>query len=166
MPRSAGDISFEVKGGKDLERIARELREVGNGREIRKRLTREIRRELAPAVLAVRREIAAIPTKGEGSSGLRQRMARATRLQVRTAGRDAGATIRVDGRKMPDGQRRLPSYMEGKAKKPWRHPVYGNRAVWAVQPAHPYFFRVVEPFGVRARVGVQRVADAIARDIT
>lgn len=156
---------FEVRGGADLARIARELRHVSNGREIRKRMVREMRREAVPLVPMVRRAILAIPAKGEESSGLRARMAKATRLQVRTSGREAGVTIRVDGRKMPPGQGSLPALMEG-SKRPWRHPVYGNRGNWVVQPSHPYFYRIVRPFGLRARKAVLRVVDSITRDIT
>jgi hypothetical protein len=166
MPNSARDISFEVNGGNDLKRIAKELRHVSNGREIRKRLTREIRREAKPIVPRVRSAILSIPSKGEGSTGLRSRLAKATKLQVRTTGRDAGVVIRVDGRKMPAGEGRLPAYMEG-TKKPWRHPVYGNRNAWVQQQdSHPYFYRIVIPFGLQAKRAVLRAVEKIGRDIT
>lgn len=165
MPRATGD--FEVRGGADLARIVKELRSVsaGYGAEIRRRMLREIRAEAKPLVPQVRRAILSIPTKGEGSTGLRRRMAKAVTLAVRLSGRDAGVTIRVDGRKMPAGQKNLPAYMEG-SKRPWRHPVFGNRDTWVAQPSHPYFFKIVRPFGARARRGVLRALDSISRDIT
>jgi hypothetical protein len=28
--------------------------------------------------------------------------------------------------------------MEGRRKRPWRHPVYGNKNVWVAQKSHPF----------------------------
>lgn len=160
-----GGVDFEVKTGGDLARISKELRKVGDGREIRKRLTREIRREAKPLVPIVRNAILSLPTKGKDSSGLRKRMARAVTLRVRTSGRSAGVTLRVDGRKMPEGEGSLPAYMEG-TKKRWKHPVYGDKDVWVSQQPHPYFYKIVRPYGSRARRAVLRVVASIGRDIT
>lgn len=166
MPRvTSSGVDFEIKGGSDLARIARELRHVSGGTEIRKRMVREIRREAKPLVPMVRRAILSLPSKGEGSTGLRASMAKAVTLTVRTSGRQAGVSLRVDGRKMPAGQGSLPAYMEG-SKRPWRHPVYGDTDVQVAQPAHPYFYRIVRPFGSRAKRAVIRVVDSISRDVT
>lgn len=158
-------VGFQVRGGRELDRISRQLRQVGDGREIRKRFSRELRSAAKPMVPIVRQSIRSIPTRGTDSSGLRERMARAVRLTVRTSGRQAGVAIRVDGRKMPPGEGALPAYMEG-TKRRWRHPVYGNRQVWAEQDSNPYFYRAVRPAGTRSRRNVNKVIDSISKDIT
>jgi hypothetical protein len=162
---------WELRGGKDIRRISAELRHVGDGKQIKKRMTRELRNAAAPMVPAVRQSIAAIPVKGPKSTGLRQRLQRATRLSVRTVGRTAGVRILVDPHKMPDHEKSLPQMVEG--LKPWNHPVYPRagetRGEWTwvnKQPPKPYFFRAVRPLGVRSRIAVNRVLTGITRDIT
>ncbi|GHA01536.1 hypothetical protein ACFOOM_12090 [Streptomyces echinoruber] len=154
-----------LRSGRDLARIAAELRRMNNP-ELKKRFRQELRAAGKPMVPAVRRAIQQIPSKqGYRADGLRGRMSRAVKLEVRTTGRDAGVRLRVDGRKMPDKQKALQAYMEG-VKKPWRHPVYGNREVWVRQQPKPYFYRTVEPMGLAAQRNIQRAADAVARDLT
>ncbi|MFJ9114484.1 hypothetical protein ACIRJO_02930 [Streptomyces sp. NPDC102394] len=156
---------FEMRTSRDLQRIARELRRMDDA-ELKKRFGRELRAAARPMVPAVRQAIRQIPSKQPYSaSGLRGRMAKAVKLEVRTTGRQAGVRLRVDGRKMPDHEKSLQAYMEG-VKRPWRHPVYGNREVWVKQDPSPYFYKTVEPLGMRARQGVNRAIDGITRDIT
>lgn len=154
---------IEVRSADSLRRISRELRRM-NDRELKRRFSRDLRSAARPLVPMVRASIAAIPSKtGDGS--LRRQMARAVKLSVRTSGRDAGVTIRVDGRKMPPGKGALPAYMEG-TKPRWRHPVFGNRNVYVDQSPHPYFYRIVTPYGRRARRTVDKVLAGISRAIT
>ena len=154
-----------LRTGRDLARIAAELRRIDNP-ELKKRFRQELRAAGKPMVPAVRQAIRQIPSKrGYSADGLRGRMAKATRLVVRTAGRDAGVRLRVDGRKMPDKMKALQSYMEG-VRPRWRHPVFGNREVWVQQPPKPYFYQTVERMGLAAQQNIQRAADNVARDIT
>ncbi|MFF9097559.1 hypothetical protein ACF1AX_31110 [Streptomyces sp. NPDC014802] len=155
----------ELHTGRDLRRIASELRQMNN-RQLKLEFTRELRAAAKPMVPAVRQAIRQIPSKqGFSSDGLRGRMSRAVKLEVRTASRDAGVRIRVDGRKMPSQQRALQSYMEG-VKRPWRHPVFGNREVWVKQQPKPYFFKTVRPMGAASRVQVNRAIDRVAKKIS
>jgi hypothetical protein len=155
----------QLRGGRDLARISRELRRMNNP-ELKKRFRQELRAAGKPMVPAVRAAIRQIPSKrGYSADGLRGQMARAVKLEVRTTGREAGVRLRVDGRKMPDQKKALQSYMEG-VRSRWRHPVYGNREVWVTQPSKPYFYRTVEPMGLAAQRNIQRAADNVARDIT
>ncbi len=155
---------WELRGGKDIKRVAAELRRMDD-KEILKRFRKELRAAAAPMVPAVRASIAAIPVKGtSGSSGLRGSLQRATRLMLRTGGKMAGIRVLVDPKKMPEHEMSLPQMMEG--VKPWKHPVYGNREAWVKQDPHPYFFKVVEPLGLRSRIAINRVLDGITRDIT
>lgn len=154
---------IELRGSGELRRIATALRQIDNP-ELKKRFRRELRAAAQPLVPVVKASIWRIPSK-TGSGQLRTEMVRATRVESRTTGRHAGVAIRVDGRKMPPGKRRLPSYMEG-SRKPWRHPVFGNREVWVTQKPNPYFYKVVRPAGLAARRAVNRVLDGVTREIS
>lgn len=157
-------MSMALRGGDDLRRISRELRHVGDGKEITKRMRKELRASAQPLVPLVRSSIRSIPSsRPYRAAGLRGRMSRATRLEVKTTGKQAGIAIRVDGRKMR-GAGRLPSYVEGTRPR-WRHPVYGNRGAWVQQPPRPYFYKIVKPAGLRSRFAVNRVLDQIDREI-
>lgn len=152
-----------LRGGDDLRRVSRELRGMDN-KEIKKRFRKELRAAAAPLVPRVRASIRSIPSsRGYSPDGLRGRMAKATRLEVKTVGKQAGVAIRVDGRKMPSHTKSLPSMVEG--KKRWRHPVFGHREVWVNQTPHPYFYNVVRPLGLASRKAVNRVLDGISKDI-
>jgi hypothetical protein len=152
-----------MRHGNDLRRISRELRSMDN-KEITKRFRKELRAAARPLVPVVRKSIRSIPSKRSYSAdGLRGNLSRATKLEVRTAGRQAGVAIRVDGRKMPSHMKGLPKAVEG--TKRWRHPVFGHREVWVDQPKQPYFFHVVRPLGLASRKAVNRVLDGISKDI-
>ena len=156
---------LELRTGKDLKRIGAELRRMNN-KELKKEFSQELRAAARPMVPAVRQAIRQIPSRrGYTADGLRGRMSKATKLEVRTAGKDAGVRIRVDGRKMPNREKALQSYMEG-VKKPWRHPVFGNREVWVKQDPKPYFFKTVRPLGLASRVQVNKAIDRVAKKIS
>lgn len=162
-----------LRHGGELRHIARELRAMKQP-EVTKRFRRELRATAQPLVPAVRASIRGLPSSRPYSTdGLRGRLSRAVRIEVRTTGRQAGVTIRVDGRKMPNKQKRLPALMEGEGVRRgrrvdtrWRHPVFGNPDVWVQQQPHPYFFRLMRVLGPRSRVAVARVLNQITREIT
>jgi len=157
-------MTIRLQGGNDLRRISGELRRMDD-REVTKRFRKELRAAAAPLVPRVRSSIRSIPSgRGYTPDGLRGSLARATRLEVKTTGKQAGVAIRVDGRKMPSHMRSLPSMVEG--KKRWRHPVYGNRENWVTQTPHPYFYSVLRTAGPASRRAVSRVLDGITRDIS
>jgi len=150
--------------GADLRQVSKELRRM-NDKEITKRFRKELRAAAAPFVPAVRAAIDDIPVKGtSGSTGLRKRLKKDTKLPVRTVGKNASVSIGLPGAGMPSGQRALPAAMEGTKK--WRHPVFGDTDVWVQQEPHPYFYRTVRPMGVAAKAAVNRVVNQITRDIT
>lgn len=155
---------IEVRTGVELRRISAQLRRMDN-KELTKRFRKELRAVAKPLVPIVRQSIRSIPSKrGYTPDGLRAQMAKAVRVEVRTTGKDANVSIRVDGRKMPAHMKSLPSMAEG--KKRWRHPVFGNREVWVTQASRPYFYKVVKPVGAASRRAVNRVLDGITRDIS
>ena len=157
----AGQPAVQIHSD-DLVDTARALRRASNGRELRKRLRKDITKEAKPVVAAVRKKVKTLPSTGEskrrGRPGLRNRTARATRLQAQMSGRYAGVTIRVDPRKMPPGMHNLPAYLEGRAPfDRWRSPNFGRTAdEWKQQPPHPYFYAIAE----RAEPSVKRAVAA------
>ncbi|MFF9310077.1 hypothetical protein ACF1BS_04115 [Streptomyces sp. NPDC014748] len=156
---------LELRTGKDLKRIGAELRRMGN-KQLKAEFMKDLRAAARPMVPAVRQSIRRIPSqRGYSADGLRGHMSKAVKLEVRTTGRDAGVRIRVDGRKMPNRAKSVQAYMEG-LKKPWRHPVYGNREVWVKQDPHPYFYKVVRPLGLASRVQVNKAMNRVAKKIT
>lgn len=155
---------FEIRSSRELKRTARQLRAL-NDKELTKRFRKELRAAAKPLVPAVRQGARQIPSKrGYSAEGLRGRLSRAVKLEVKTTGRQVGVRVRVDGRKMPDKQGSLPAYIEGN-KPRWRHPVYGNREVWVQQPARPFFYKSLRMAGPLARGAVNRVLDGIEREL-
>lgn len=78
--------------------------------------------------------------KGE-SLGLRASLAAATKADFNGTGRGAVLHIRVSSSRfmaVSGRPRTIPYYMEGRRKRAWRHPVYGNRDVWVEQTKHPF----------------------------
>lgn len=152
----------------DLKRLAKDLRGVANGKELRKELTGGIRDVLRPLVPQVRAAYRGLPSGGMRKSGsradLRVLLAKSVRVEVRTSGRMAGARIRADGRRMPDQMKSLPAYVEGE-KPRWRHPVFGDRAVWATQAPSPIFYSTLEPHTDQATRAVNKVLDDVKRKL-
>ena len=122
-------------------------------------LAKATRRRLTEAAQPVRDDVRAaalsIPSssgstdayrKKRGSAGgdakLRQGIAAATEIKVMPE--KPGwfcVRIRVSGTKFAAKTGKpvnLPRYMEGLSKRPWRHPVYGNRENWVSQSSHAY----------------------------
>lgn len=160
----AVQIAFRDSG--DLKRLARDLRDVADGRELRKELTdglRGVLRPLVPQVRTAYRNAASRGRSGRRGPPLRTLLAAATRMEVRTAGKQAGARLRVDGRKMPSGLKSLPQMWEG--EKRWRHPLFGDRDTWIQQPARPVFYRVVSPHADDALRAIDNVLNDVRRKL-
>jgi hypothetical protein len=153
------DLEIEIRGGAQLERIIKALKEVGDG-GLARELKSGLRKAARPMVPKVRKAIGQIPSNHDGT--LRREMKAATRVQFRAAGTQAGITLRVDGRKMPSGKKSLPAYMEG-SKPRWRHPVYGNPNVWRQQPSRRFFAPVVAEFGAEIQHDMNAIAESIAK---
>jgi hypothetical protein len=152
----------------DLKRLYRRLGELEDGRELRRDLRAGLRGVLTPTrdrlKAAYRGQAGYGGTRTRPGPPLRYLLASATRVEVRTSGREAGARLRVDGRKMPSGMRSLPAYREG-YKPRWRWPVYGNRNVWAQGQPHPTFDAIVAVTVDPARREVEQILDGIRRQL-
>lgn len=165
--------SVSVVGADELRALSRALRRQANGRELQKQLRAELREAAKPLVPAVRSAIRSMPSKDEsrrrGRPSLRRQMARSVTVQVKTGGRNAGVSVFMSPKKMPDGKKSLPSYFELRpGYLRLRHPVFGNAEVWVTQrvPVQGYFTRSVHPEGERRAVrAVNAVMERMALQI-
>ncbi|HEY3260375.1 MAG TPA: hypothetical protein VGJ95_08905 [Pseudonocardiaceae bacterium] len=155
---------FEIKDAGDLKRINKQLRELADGKAIKKELTDGFRAVLRPLVPEVRAAYKAAPSMGHdsmargsrGRADLRVLLAKATKIEVKLTGKAAGARIRVDGRRLPDRMKSLARTWEGEGR-PWRHPVYGRRDTWVQQKSRKTFYPIVQRHEVQARRAVEQV---------
>jgi hypothetical protein len=157
-------VRLEVTGEDQLRRLARDLRAQGpTGKLLRKRLRRRIIAAGKPMVRSAKENAHNIPAKGSRSTGLRDDLARATRMRVGLAARTSSVRVETTGKKMPSGKKALPKDMEGSQR--WRHPVFGDRDVWVTQPPHPYFYRAVKEHLPEVRAGVMKAVEQTAAEL-
>lgn len=160
MVRIRMDVRPSALG--DFERFASQLREAPP--HLRQDLRKRIRQSGRPALAAVRAaahgiEMTSEPSAGGGdSSGLRGRIAAATRLSVLAS----GVRFRViESRVDPRYGKTLTAGSEG---KPWRHPVFGNRNAWVRQAGSPWFYRTLRGYAPQfRRACVRAMRDTLAR---
>jgi hypothetical protein len=156
----------------DLKAISRKLRHHADGKRLRKELVAELKdagRPLVPKVQAAWRT--APKFEGRRTRGrrdqpdLRELLAKATWVQARLTGKEAGVRIRSDGRRMPNQMKSLPGYAEGVRRRPWRHPVHGDRDTWVTQQPFPRFYEAVQPDEAAARRNVNQAIDKVFDEI-
>lgn len=153
----------KVTGQDQYKQLARRLKQAGRG-DLQRRLTKEIRRAGDPGLRAVQTAwmgVDVTSTRGGGkSSGLRARVAAATRISIL----GSGIRIRVEPKRVDPRYGRGLSYgLNGLGR--WRHPVFGNREVWADQTGQEVFYRTLLRFESRWRAGVEKAMDETAREI-
>lgn len=146
-------VDIQVLDTGDLKRVTRNFSKQADGREMKRELTRGLRDIMRPILLQVKAAYS-------GGKKLRPKLRRAAIMQVQSAGKTAGARIVVTGRKMPSGMGKIPVYWEGEAR--WRHPVFGNTAVWVDQAAHPRFYDIVHANEVRAYTKLATISNNVA----
>jgi hypothetical protein len=155
---------IQVRDSRELRRLVGDLKEVADGKQLRKDLIRGLRKVLREYVPKVQAAYRAGPSKmrpkSHGRADLRELLAKSVRIEVRTRGRQAGVRIRADGRRMPDQMKALPKYWEGTNPR-WRHQVFGDPDTWVQQPAHPTFYPTLEPSTEPAGHQVDQVLDHI-----
>jgi hypothetical protein len=158
-------VQVTIRDTGDLKRLARALGTTAEGKQTRRELSQGFRDVLRPYVPRLRAAYRAGPSRGGRrfrGVPLRTLLARSVRVEVRLTGRQAGARIRADGRRMPNGMRALPAYWEGERPR-WRHPVFGNRDVWVIQQPHPAFYRTLRPSERAARREIDQALARITR---
>lgn len=161
---------LRVQGAEQLRRLSRDLRQLEDGREIRKDLVRNLKAVANEVVRAERAAVLALPSKGEnarrGRRPLRRRFASATQARVRPSGRDAGVSVLINPKRMPEGQHNLPAYWNReRGYERLRHPVFGDEDTWVQQPVHPWFYETARPYEAEAPRRLIGVLNAVARDL-
>lgn len=167
-------VAVRAEGGERLAKLSRDLKAAGErGRGLRREMRRNIREAAKPAVADVRRAVMAVQVtstrsghaRPDSSTGLRARVAKATSVSVTAT----GVKIKVSGRKLGPGQRKLARYLDAELQsyKNWRHPVFGNRENWTVQHGQPFFFvtlrKHTRDFRRAVDEAMQETAERIAR---
>jgi len=141
----------------DVSEFVKFYKAVGNiDVELKKQLRKAIMESTKPIVQDVRSTVLALPSKRSVTStrkkkgetlGLRASIAAATKSEFDgNAKRGALVRIKVSGSRfqaVSGRYRTLPRYLEGRTKKVWRHPVFGNKEVWVSQNSKPYLFNTV-----------------------
>ena len=143
-------VELVIKGAEDLEKLARALKQVGDG-ALRRELLRTIRSATKPIVQAVKdsaRET--LPSSG-GFAALiaKSRVSSLTRL----SGKQVGVRIKATN------QRNIRALNSGRL----RHPLFGNKDHWYTQtvPAG-WFTKPIEAMADGIRVEVSRDLAAFA----
>lgn len=158
-------MSTRIVTPAQLRTLAGQLRGAGDG-DLVKELRAGIRKAAGPARADAREAVLALHVTGSGeattragggararegyatarlrtewakararrNTGLRQTVAAATGIRVRAR----GVRIEVDSSRLPPDQRTLPRHLE--SDRGWRHPVYGNRNVWAHERGGAWFY--------------------------
>lgn len=154
---------LSVHGANQLRELSAKLKEAGNGRELRTQLRRDITTAMQPMRRDVQSNVEATPSHGSRHTGLRNRIARATRIKV-NAGENPSVSLEVARSLMPEDQQSLPKLLEGRGR--WRHPLFGDEETWINQKSHPYFWKGIRPHlrEVREAIvqAVERAFDRLA----
>ena len=166
----AVDQLLRIENGEALRRVARDIRQFEDGREMRKRLRAELKSAVTPIVQAEKRAVLALPSKGQssrrGRRSLRRDIARATQARIRMSGPRAGALVWVNPRRMPPGKANLPGYLEGvRPFQRWRHPVFGDTDTWVTQQPRPWFYRTAARYENDVERAAVRAIESIATEI-
>lgn len=156
-------MSVEFAGGpaNQFYELAKRLREAGRN-DLRLELTRGTRKILKPMVEAAKAAALAIPSRGRGSTGLRQLFADAIRSEIRTGRSRGGVWVKVKRAQLGDKES-LPGHFE---KGSFRHPLPNASDVWVTQFTHSegWFSDVAKKFGPMARrMIVQAMKDVADR---
>ena len=191
MPRSTGKqelVYIEPSSVKALQRLARELKERGDGKEVKKRLNRAIKDATAPLERDIKDNARGLTFTGRGSGdrarrtatvtktgrqrkgiGLRDAMVKGIKTEISyRAGAGAGVRIRL---KSSDADvNRIGRAINRRGKV--RHPVFGDRENWADTIAtngKDWFYGPVPKHRDDVTREVKRAIDAelnkLARDI-
>jgi hypothetical protein len=152
-------VSIQIKDTGDLRRLVKQLNRTAEGAALRKELTTAMREIVKPIYQEVRASYS-------GGRHLRPALKKATRMWVRSSGKQAGAGVAVDGRRVHLGGKsgRIPQYYEGERPR-WRHPVWGNREVWVDQSPHPSFYRITGTSEITLDRRIETAADNVFKEL-
>lgn len=130
-------VRIDPHSAADLRRVAAQLRAVGGAGAVRRETVKALRAAAVPTRDAVRAAALTLPDgPPKASTGWRKRAAAATGVQVRLSGRDPAVDVRISRKVMGDQA----GLVRASNSVRWRHPVFGNRNVWASQTSRPRWF--------------------------
>lgn len=152
---------IKITGQEQYKRLARRLKEAGRG-DLQRRMTKQIRRTGEPGLRAVQGRFLGVDMTSEGpggsSSGLRARVAAATRISIL----GNGIRIRVEEKRVAPNPKHGRTLAHGVNGKPWRHPVWGNRKVWTEQSGQEVFYSTLTGYEAAWRRGIETAMDETA----
>lgn len=143
---------------RDLARLHRMLQGIDS--KASKQLTSRIRKIGTPMLEEVRRSALSLPSKPHAPNhhglGMRAGIAKAAELRIGHPRSGAFSRIRISGSKFQRATgkyRKLPRYMEGLSRRPWRRPAHARKGDvkgaykgrWVVQQPKPYLLKTVLP---------------------
>jgi hypothetical protein len=153
-------VEVEIRGTESLTLISKRLKQLGDGNEIPKQMTKEIRSAVPPIRVAVRRNaVGTLPSGG----GLGEWVARSrVTAAIRRSGRSAGIKLRA-GRNSEKKRSDIRAIDKGRV----RAPLFGNRSKWHLQSVKPGFFTdAVTDEGMEAfRKAVVKAIDKAVREV-
>lgn len=180
MPVNSLDLRVDSS---DLARFYRNLAKNQNGKEVARELRANLRKTIRPIVSDVQREALSLPGRsysadelryakkmGGAGLGLRQGLAAATEANTRALPNGMFIRIRVSGTKfakLTGKYRKLPRYVEGYARREWRHPVFADKGAkngtwqgaWVSQSPMPFLIETVLQHKEQARRAVLKSFD-------
>ena len=167
MPPSQSGRPIELTvDQRDLQAVARLLKDEADGKELRKELISELKAAAGPTVTDLRAAARAIPSQGlphVGGIPLRQEIARGIVPVVRLTGARTGVTVTAKPTPRARMFRHAARQMNAAS---FRHRVFG-RDVWVSQTGDPgWFDQTVNfhrgPFRDAVLTATQKMADRIA----
>lgn len=149
------ESSLRIEGAEQLERVARELKDLGD-KDLRKELFRGFNRATKPLKAAVRASAEVrLPKRG----GL-NRFVASSRLSTRTRATGKNVGVRIVAAK---GDSDVEAIDRGRL----RHPVFGNRKVWVTQQVTPGWFTAPLVAGERiVQYELLKVLDDVERGLS
>lgn len=116
----------------NLRAISNALKAEEDGKQLRKELTRGMRDALKPGAADAKSGILSMASaRPHGGPALKSAIARKIRPEVRITGKFAGAKVKAF--KTPNIRGFANAAKRTNRASGWRHPVYGNTAVWVQQ---------------------------------
>jgi hypothetical protein len=165
-------LQASLRGGAELRRTAAVLRAAGR-EDLRRDVGRAVRAEGQPTLNDLKSAARRVNITGVRAGGkpftaatrakhLRERIANATVLEVRTAGSETRVTFHTVASRMGDAKV-IPRYAD--LGRPWRHPIMGRRARWASSRGESWFWPPIKDHLPKFRERISVVLDEIVAKV-
>ncbi|MFI1030728.1 hypothetical protein [Streptomyces sp. NPDC020951] len=158
-------FSLGVETHQGLAALTRAIRAEEDGKQLRKELARDMREALKPGAAEAKSSIMSMSSAGlRTAPALRSAVAKKIRPEIKLGGRWSGARVKAfktrNVRNFPNAPKRL------NRAGGWRHPVFGNREVWAQQHGKvDWFDRSFEGRGGVYKEAVEAAMENMAQRI-